>query len=258
MEKQFPGSERHIDRLRRQGLILDAPFLFSGVTLLTAGLGLYVGHRSITESFARVTNRCWGSPDPGVEDCLNGMFGAGWIEIMGLLSIVSLVSLFSSWMVKRPRLELGRLGINGSRLSPEQWVSRLRQAPLLVVGYGIVLLGGGMVLLWICRGDVIQGFLPGTVEELSRLMTRAVAGAGVVIGATSIVSGAIGFWRYRQKTRMTAQEVRQEHKDDAGDPLLKGQQRSLHHAMLHEELVKAVRRSAVVFVAPTQQKEMRV
>lgn len=257
MEKRFAGSERHIDRLRRKGLSLEAPLLFSGITLLSLGIAAFLAIRRIIIPFSGLTVRCWGESEAGLVGCLSGVMDAGWIELGELLGVGSLVSLLFSWWVRRPRLQLHQLGIDGSRLSPLQWVERLKRAPVFFLGYSVALIGSGGIIFWVSQGDIVHGFLPATANDGMSLLVRAALGAAAVIGGVGAVSGGMGIWQFRQKTRMTDQEVRQEHRDDSGDPLVKGQQRNLHHAMLHEELVKAVQRSSVVFVSPTQRREVR-
>lgn len=252
MDKRFPGSARHIDRLRRQGLTVEAPLFFSGMSLIVGAAVLFLGCRRIVSSIGEVTTRCWGEPESRVVGCLGAVMVSGWLDWATLLSLGAVVSLLMACWVKRPRLQLDRLGIDGSRLSHVQWFGRLRRAPLSIGASLLGIAAGGVLFQWVARGDVIEGLLPQTVDSASQLILRAAMGAGGFVVASGVLSGAMGLWQFRQKTRMSDQEVRQEHKDDSGDPLVKGQQRSLHHAMLHEELVKAVKRSKVVFVASTK------
>jgi flagellar biosynthesis protein FlhB len=50
---------------------------------------------------------------------------------------------------------------------------------------------------------------------------------------------------------MTLQEVREEHKEDEGDPHQKSQRKHEHRAMLMSEVEKRVRRAKVVIVRRT-------
>src|SRR5690606_23394109 len=109
---------------------------------------------------------------------------------------------------------------------------------------------------------VVQSFVPVLLQAggLSLAGVIAAAGSGITtllmcaIGAgiaLALVDGWGGVRRNRKKTRMTKKEVRDEHKNTEGDPLVKSQRRSRQMAMSRNRMIAEVAESDVVIVNPT-------
>lgn len=58
-------------------------------------------------------------------------------------------------------------------------------------------------------------------------------------------------WTHRQKLKMTRQEVKDEHKQAEGDPMVKGRIRSLRMRRVRERMMQAVPTASVVVTNPT-------
>lgn len=58
-------------------------------------------------------------------------------------------------------------------------------------------------------------------------------------------------WTHRQKLKMTRQEVKDEHKQSEGDPMVKGRIRSLRMRRVRERMMQAVPTASVVVTNPT-------
>ncbi len=59
------------------------------------------------------------------------------------------------------------------------------------------------------------------------------------------------WWRHENKLRMTKQELKQEHKDESGDPQIKGRRRQMHRDALTRKSLKSVPEASVVLRNPT-------
>ena len=103
----------------------------------------------------------------------------------------------------------------------------------------LVPLVGGMVPL---------GATIGLVNDEAMTLLRNVALAGLVLAA---VDYAVARRRMGKQTRMTKQEVKQEHKQSEGDPQLKGAIRSKQMAMARNRMIADVASADVVLVNPT-------
>lgn len=98
---------------------------------------------------------------------------------------------------------------------------------------------GGLVPM-----DVVIASFSGNVLS----MMRNVAIAGVVLAI-----GDYGFQRYQmgKQTRMSKEDIKQEHKQSEGDPLLKGAIRSRQLAMARNRMMADIPTADVVLVNPT-------
>lgn len=258
MDKRFPGTPKHIEKLRKEGVVPDAPIFFLTIPLI---IGVAAGGllwEQVATSVKRMTTLCWGGGDEdSLQICLRAVVISGWPEWVGAAGAISFVSLFVSWWVKRPTVQLSKMGIDLSRLGGGGWLQKIRRSPILFAGYAVVY-GSGIVLLWwLARGDLFLGLLSSESGNRSTLVTRVVIGSVGWLLCMGGFSGALGWYGFRKKTMMSEQQLRQEQKEDSGDPQLRGHRRQLHQAILREQLVQAVRRSAVVVVAPMAMGEKR-
>lgn len=109
---------------------------------------------------------------------------------------------------------------------------------------------------------VVQGLLPVLThaggQPVSVLLDAAYDGAAgllqsaVAAGlALAIADLFVVMQRNRKKTRMTKKEIRDEHKNTDGDPLIRSQRRSRQLAMSRNRMIAAVAGADVVLVNPT-------
>ena len=75
----------------------------------------------------------------------------------------------------------------------------------------------------------------------------------VVLIASALTAGDYWYqrWRFMQKMRMTRQEVRDEHKQAEGDPMVKGRLRSMRMKRARQRMMQAVPNADVVVTNPT-------
>lgn len=79
-------------------------------------------------------------------------------------------------------------------------------------------------------------------------MVRVVAAAGLLLG---LVDYAVVRRRVSKSMRMTKQEVRDEHRQSEGDPMVRGQIRARQREMSRNRMIAAVADASVVIVNPT-------
>ncbi len=82
---------------------------------------------------------------------------------------------------------------------------------------------------------------------LSRVWCLYLRGTVALVSIAG-VAYVLARWRFYRKLRMSFQEIKDEYKEDEGDPHAKAQRKHDHRAMLFSEIEKRVRRSKVVVV----------
>lgn len=91
-------------------------------------------------------------------------------------------------------------------------------------------------------------------ELVSSWLTAIVPGALKLMGAVAAV-GAIDFgvarWKFARDSRMTKEEARREHKEDEGDPAMKGKRKRKQREMAKHRVAIDVPRADAVIVNPT-------
>jgi flagellar biosynthetic protein FlhB len=171
----------------------------------------------------------------GVAALLAPMALGGW-----LISSTSLQPKFSRL---DPIAGLGRIfSVNG----PIQLGMSL--AKTLVVG------GVGGLAIW-QRRDEILGLLvePAPSAFAHGLHLVAVACAMTVAGTFVVAALDVPYqiWSYQRKLRMTKEEVKREHRENEGDPQLKGRIRQQQRAMARRRMMAEVPKADVVVTNPT-------
>ncbi|NKX53638.1 EscU/YscU/HrcU family type III secretion system export apparatus switch protein [Arthrobacter mobilis] len=118
----------------------------------------------------------------------------------------------------------------------------------LAVGAVLYLVVLDLVPVLMSAGGLSVSALLDTAGAGTATLVRAAVIAGLVLAAADIL---VVMRRNRKRTRMTRKEVRDEHKNSDGDPLIKSQRRSRQLAMSRNRMIAAVGGADVVMVNPT-------
>lgn len=153
----------------------------------------------------------------------------------------------------------GILSPDTRRISPAAGAKRLLSAQrLFALVRACVLLG---IATFIVAGMFRDGAVVLVAWPRSRWDVGLVAWGEVVTeGAAALSFALAGFaaldwglaaWRHRREHKMSRDEVRREHRESEGDPLVKGQRRALHRSLAGSAVARGVRSANVVVVNPT-------
>ncbi len=129
---------------------------------------------------------------------------------------------------------------------------------LMTLPFDLLKLGGIGLALWLAIKRVMQDPLfhvPMEADHLARFLNQStLLFLTWCCGAMAIV--AIGSYAYQhhkteKELRMTKQEIRDEHRQQEGDPFVKGQRRRLARRLMQKQMLQAVPNADVVVTNPT-------
>ncbi|MEN9797221.1 MAG: hypothetical protein RL653_917 [Pseudomonadota bacterium] len=151
------------------------------------------------------------------------------------------------------------LSPDARRVSPAASVKRLLSAPrfFTLLRAGVLL---GVVILVVAGlfrdGAGILRAWPRSRWDVGLVAWAEVASEGgasllAVLAAFAVLDWGLAAWRHRRDLQMSRDEVRREHRESEGDPLVKGQRRALHRALVGAAVSRGVRSASVVIVNPT-------
>lgn len=83
------------------------------------------------------------------------------------------------------------------------------------------------------------------------LIMKAIITAFVFYLAVAIISAILEKWQHERSLRMTKQEVKEEHKESEGDPLIKSRIRSAQREAARKRMMQEVPSATVVITNPT-------
>ena len=115
---------------------------------------------------------------------------------------------------------------------------------------------GGMVMALVIPtmghpDKIIDQDLSTTMSEIHRLLTMILFVTVLVMSALASADYMYQHWSHREKLKMTKQEVKDEHKEQDGDPKVKGKIRSLRIERHRQRMMVAVSKANVIITNPT-------
>jgi flagellar biosynthetic protein FlhB len=266
--KTEPATEKRKADARKDGNIAvsrdvtTAALLFAGIGLLAllAGPGVHqltdITRVGLTRSFDHVVHASL-----TIEQIHSLVIEVGFTSVLLLLPFLGGLALVGAgatlaqtgllWKSSLP-FDIGRLNpIKGfGRIVSLRSVAEMIKSSLKIViigGIGAIVLGQDLPRLPELVDYDVWGLL--TVMGWLTLKTAA-----VIVGAISVVAGADFLYQryeWERSLRMSIQEVKEEHRDAEGDPMIKSRVRSVQREMMRKRMMAAVPKADVVITNPT-------
>ena len=131
----------------------------------------------------------------------------------------------------------------------EGWMNLVKGlAKIAVVGVAI------WTQLWPERGGleaILNQSTAGVVGDMSHLLFKVLMAA---LSALAVIAGLDYFWqrmRFMSRNRMSKQEIKEEYRQNEGDPTIKAKIRQLRHERARKRMMAAVPDATVVIMNPT-------
>jgi flagellar biosynthetic protein FlhB len=264
-EKTEDASPRKIEKAREEGDVPRSRELATFTVLMTAGAclwafgGMLVGKLSLAlKSGLSLDREQVFNPAILIERILNDLVAVllACLPIAGAIMAIALVSplliggwLFSSKAFMPNFMKLNPIKGIGNMFSKNALVELLKAvAKTIVVG----------VVAYIVVSGQKEAMLGLAVEPLN----ESSANVGAMIGKSFLfIVGALGFialidgpyqlWHWKDKLKMTRQEMIQESKESDGNPQIKGKIRQLQREMARGRMMQNVPTADVIVTNPT-------
>jgi flagellar biosynthetic protein FlhB len=182
-----------------------------------------------------------------------------FVAMIGLILAMGAASFVMAALQARGVMSLKPITPQFSRINPVENAKNLigmRQIVELLKSLGKLVIVGGAVYMAIKAAlpDAIalsQESQLGFLFVVKKYAVRMLASAG---GAYLALAGADyiwQWWQYEKSLRMTKEEVKQEFKQNDGDPHIKQRRRAMARAYARRQMMKDVKRADVVITNPT-------
>lgn len=252
-DKTEEPTPRRLARAIGQGDVPVSAALVSGAAFFGASLALPGAARGLTERAATLLQRAPAlSPEAAAMEAL----AAFALASLPPLVIASALAALLGGLQARGAFAPGKLAPDLSRLaggpgalfSPQRALSLLR-----------ALLTAALVayLAW----GRLRGLLPslaataGSPARAAHLAAtegaRLLRDVALLLVASAVVDLAITVRAWRNRLKMSPDEVKREAKESEGDPQLKAAREQAHHELLQQASIHAVKEASVVIVNPT-------
>lgn len=176
-----------------------------------------------------------------------------------LFALFLVFGLSAAFLQHPPQLNLERIQPQWSRLSPAKGLTRIfGKQGLVEFGKSLAKFAAITVTVWLIlksdKNTVVTAMLrdPGAIPEL--ILTIAIRLLSATCVATIVIVAIDLVWTqkfWRRSLRMTKQEIKDEHKQAEGDPILKSRRLSLARDRARSRMMAAVPRATVIIANPT-------
>ena len=263
-QTEQPTAKR-LEQAREAGDVIKSMEVSAFVLLGGGALAIAMFGRSTLISIGGFLTRFLEAPDQMSVD------GAGLAAIarltlwqMGLalapfLAVMMAAGLLGHVVQSRPSFTAEKIKPDFSKLSLisglkrmfglEGWMNLVKGLlKILIVGVAI------WTQLWPARG-LLEGILNqtplGVVSDMSLLLFRVLIAA---LSALAVIAGFdyfLQYTRFMSRNRMSKQEVKEEYRQNEGDPMIKAKVRQIRHERAKKRMMAAVPGATVVIMNPT-------
>lgn len=264
LEKTEAATPRRLEKAREEGQVARSRELNTFVLLALGAGGLWLLGGPLANTLIQVMQQSmWfdtgmlGAPDRMLVLAGESAFQAllGLAGLFGLLLVAAVAS----------SVALGGLVLAGKALAPKfERLSPLKGFKRMFSAHTLVELFKTLSKAAIIGGIGAWAIVASVDEWLS--LTRAPLHEALVGGMHRVALTCVGIvcalliivlidvpwqlWSHYKKLRMSRQDVKQEHKESEGDPLLKGKIRQMQRAMARRRMMAAVPSADVVVTNP--------
>lgn len=264
-EKTEDATDARREEFRKQGNVAHTKELASAVLLLAAAGSVYVLGRFFFKNFYDLFHYSFG-PDM-VLLVREGKFTEAFrmngekalILIAPVMGIAGILGAASSIV------QVGFLQVEDAltpkfdKMNPVEGLKRIFSLRALVEALKSLLKMAaiGIILYFLLRGEVRQVpyMMSYSIEQiisyLGTVVVKLLGGVGAVM---LVLAGADYFyqrWDLEKKMMMTKQEIKEEHKQREGDPMIKSRIRRIQREMASKRMMADVPKADVVITNPT-------
>ena len=265
LERTEPASPRRLEQAREEGDVPRSRELATCTILLGAGLGLWFLGEGMTRRLHHMLASGLSFDRERAFDfnLLLMHLGAELVDVLitfaplaGLLLLAALGSplLIGGWLFSTKALQP-----NFERLNPLNGLGNmfsLHSAVALLKAIAKAILVG--VVSWIVVSRQIDTMLALTVEplkdgasHLTHLLLTSFIAIVCALVIIAMIDAPYQMWHYANKLKMTREELRQEAKEQDGDPQIKARIRQMQREMARRRMMAEVPTADVVVTNPT-------
>jgi flagellar biosynthetic protein FlhB len=234
-----------------------------GALVLLGGLGVHAmaGGYVFTEAIRQLEQGLVALPsaDLSLDEAVARCFGAasaGIRIVWPFLVVPALIAAGTALFQSRLALSLTAITPKWERVDPAQGFKRLMSGRSLVEVLRAILklLAVGAVAYITLRADWGVLVQPGPAGAALTALGRVLSDIWLRVGLVFLVIAGLDygyqFWQHEKSLRMTKQEVKQESKEQEGNPQLRARLRQLHRQMAARRMMADVRKADVVLRNP--------
>jgi flagellar biosynthetic protein FlhB len=263
-EKTEQPTEKRLDDARKKGKVAISREINTSVIILFSTIFLYFmvskGFQEMFKVYANFARNANMDVGPGnMHDIVIFGITRWWYIVVPVFGIVMVLGLAGSILQSGFMWSSEALKFDANKLNPMQGIKNLVSkksfVELVKSVIKIVLLAYVARNLIMSQMPVIFGLSGQDTGTIVRYLGETSFSLTVKIGIIFLFLAALDFayqkWDYKKSMMMTMQEVKEEHKEREGNPLVKSRIRSLQREMARHRMMEDVKTADVIVTNPT-------
>src|SRR5436190_12222881 len=263
-QTEEPTAKR-LEQARENGDVVKSPEVTTFILLGRGTLAIAMFGKYTAMGLARSLSLFLQQPDsmsvdgPGLAAMMRLLLPQIALALAPFFAVMIVASLAGHVLQSRPGFSFDKIAPDLSKISPmagfqrlfgaEGWMNLLKGlAKIAVVGVAI------WTQLWPERHNLEAILNQSTVAvlgDMSRLLFKVLMASLATLG---LIAGLDYFWqrmRFMARNRMSKQEIKEEYRQNEGDPTIKAKIRQLRHERARKRMMTAVPQATVVIMNPT-------
>ncbi len=258
-------TQKRLDQARESGDVIKSTEVTTFVLLAGGTLAIAMFGRSVAVGLAELLTQFLQQPEQmavdgaGLASLFRGVLLHLALTLAPFIGVVIVAGVSGHVLQSRPGFHLDKLAPDFSKLSPLAGLSRIFGIDgvitllkgilkLAIVGFAI------WSQLWPERG-MLEAILTqspqGVVGDMTHLLFKILVAA---LSALLVIAGADYFFQYMRfmrRNRMSRQEVKEEFRQNEGDPVIKAKVRQIRQERARKRMMAEVPKATVVITNPT-------
>ncbi len=263
-QTEEPTAKR-LEQARQHGDMVKSPEVAAFVLLAGGALAIAMFGKYTAVGLARTLTVFLEQPDamnvdgPGLVHMTRMLLSQLAITLGPVFGVMMLAALAGHLIQGRPIFALDKLAPDLTKLSPlsgfkrlfgmDGWVNLLKGlVKMAIVGVAI------WMQLWPERNameNVLGQSTGDVVADMTHLLFKVLMTA---LAALAVIAGLDYFWQriqFLKRNRMSKQEIKEEYRQNEGDPTIKAKIRQIRHERARKRMMARVPEATVVLMNPT-------
>ena len=260
-QKTEDATEQRLQQLRDDGRVPKSADIAVAAGLLAGMLGVGMLGTHTMRTVEVFTRRALSLRDAGRPMLLVAEVGKAFaLTALPFAATVAVVGIVAAVAQTRGLVNFGELAPKWERLDPINGISRLLPGRDVFLELGKTLLKVGAIGYVVWR--VLEPELPRLVllarmppvaaaRETGSVITRVVIQATVALSAIAALDWFLSWRKFQRDARMTKQEIKDEQKQQDGDPMVKAKRRARARQIARQRTIAEVKTATVLVTNPT-------
>ncbi len=260
-QKTEEATPKKLEKLREEGQVAKSADV-SGMATAVGVMGLLAAMgSSMARAVMTFAERAFTLQDAHRPDQMIVALGQTSAKvILPIAGVAAIAAIAASVIQTKGLFAIASLTPKPERLNPISGIKKVLPTKEMLVELGKSLakvLAVG-VLVYVTVDDEMPRFavlpaasLERATSEVGSIALRLILKGFAALSLLAAVDYGLAWWRFKKQSRMAKHEVKEEHKQQEGDPLIKGKRRAKQRELANARSVQAVGDATVLVTNPT-------